>query len=52
MIYFDNAVRRPLLADCYRLLKKGGYLMVGHAESLSGMLSDFKSIEPSVYIKR
>ncbi|NCC49660.1 MAG: methyltransferase domain-containing protein [Spartobacteria bacterium] len=51
MIYFDNKVRRELLADMYRLLKPGGYLMVGHAESLSGMLSDFKSIEPSVYIK-
>jgi len=52
MIYFDNEVRRRLLADMYRLLKRGGYLMVGHAESLSGMLSDFKSVEPSVYVKR
>lgn len=52
MIYFDNDVRRRLLAELYRLLRPGGYLMVGHAESLSGMLSEFKSIEPSVYIKR
>jgi len=51
MIYFDNDVRKRLLADMYRLLKPGGYLMVGHAESLSGMLSDFKSVEPSVYVK-
>ena len=51
MIYFDNEVRRHLLADMYRLLKPGGYLMVGHAESLSGMLSDFKSLKPAVYIK-
>lgn len=51
MIYFDNTVRTRLLNDLYRLLKPGGYLMVGHAESLSGMLSDFKSVEPSVYIK-
>jgi chemotaxis protein methyltransferase CheR len=51
MIYFDNEVRRRLLADCYRLLKDGGYLMVGHAESLSGMLSEFKSVMPSVYVK-
>jgi len=51
MIYFDNEVRRGLLNEAYRLLKPGGYLMVGHAESLSGMLSDFKSAEPSVYIK-
>ncbi len=52
MIYFDNEVRRNLLADAYRLMKTGGYLMVGHSESLSGMLSDFKSVEPSVYIKK
>jgi chemotaxis protein methyltransferase CheR len=51
MIYFDNRIRATLLADMYRLLKPGGYLMVGHAESLSGMLSDFKSVIPSVYIK-
>jgi chemotaxis protein methyltransferase CheR len=52
MIYFDNAVRKGLLSEAWRLLKPGGYLMVGHAESLSGMLSDFKSVEPSVYIKQ
>lgn len=51
MIYFDNAVRKALLDEIYRLLKPGGYLFVGHAESLSGMLSEFKSVEPSVYIK-
>ncbi len=51
MIYFDNDVRRRLLQEIYRLLKPGGYLMVGHAESLSGMLSNFKSVEPSVYMK-
>lgn len=51
MIYFDNEVRRRLLAECYRLTRGGGYLMVGHAESLSGMLSNFKSVEPAVYVK-
>jgi len=51
MIYFDNTVRKHLLDEMYRLLKPGGYLMVGHAESLSGMLSHFRSVEPSVYVK-
>lgn len=51
MIYFDNAVRKALLEEIWRLLKPGGYLMVGHAESLSGMLSNFRSVQPSVYIK-
>jgi chemotaxis protein methyltransferase CheR len=51
MIYFDNTVRGHLLAEIGRLLKPGGYLMVGHAESLTGMLSAFKTVQPSVYRK-
>ncbi|HOX06989.1 MAG TPA: protein-glutamate O-methyltransferase CheR [Planctomycetota bacterium] len=51
MIYFDNDVRRRLLADMYRLLKPGGYLMVGHAESLTGMVSEFRTVVPSIYVK-
>jgi len=51
MIYFDNTVRKNLLNDCFRLLKPGGYLFVGHAESLTGLLCGFKAIKPSVYIK-
>lgn len=51
MIYFDNTVRKKLLEEAYRLLKPGGYLFVGHAESLTGILSGFKAVKPSVYIK-
>jgi chemotaxis protein methyltransferase CheR len=51
MIYFDNAVRKKLLSECYRLLKPDGYLFVGHAESLTGLLSGFKAVMPSVYVK-
>jgi chemotaxis protein methyltransferase CheR len=51
MIYFDNEIRRKLLDEVFRLLKPGGYLIVGHAESLTGMLCNLKSIRPSIYIK-
>jgi chemotaxis protein methyltransferase CheR len=51
MIYFDNHVRSKLLAEMYRLLRNGGYLFVGHAESLTGMMSDFQSVKPSIYTK-
>lgn len=51
MIYFDNSVRTPLLREIYRLLKPGGYLMVGHAESLTGIETDFKPVAPSIYVK-
>ena len=49
MIYFDDAVRTRLLDEAHRLLKPGGLLFVGHAESLAGMISDFKYVKPSVY---
>jgi chemotaxis protein methyltransferase CheR len=51
MIYFDDAVRIQLLDEIARLLKPGGYLFVGHAESLAGILSGFKYVRPSIYRK-
>jgi len=51
MIYFDQAVRAKLLVELRRLLRPGGYLMVGHAESLTGMMGDFKAVRPSTYMK-
>jgi len=51
MIYFDNDVRRRLLEEIERLLKPGGYLLVGHAESLTSMLIDFATVKPSIYKK-
>jgi chemotaxis protein methyltransferase CheR len=51
MIYFDNTVRGNLLAEVHRLLRQGGYLLVGHAESLTGMMSTFRTVQPSTYLK-
>jgi chemotaxis protein methyltransferase CheR len=51
MIYFDDAVRSALVAECRRLLKPGGYLLVGHAESLGSRAEGFKCLKPSIYRK-
>jgi chemotaxis protein methyltransferase CheR len=51
MIYFDNNVRSGVLSEMHRLLKPSGYLLVGHAESLTGLVSEFRSLRPSVYVK-
>lgn len=51
MIYFDNIVRSRLLNEMYRLLKPGGYLLVGHAESLACIKTDFVCLKPSIYQK-
>ncbi len=51
MIYFDREVRTRLIREFYRLLKPGGYLIVGHAESITGMANGLKCLRPSIYIK-
>ena len=51
MIYFDNQVRQGLLSEIHRMLKPGGYLMVGHSESLNGITAEFETVHPSVYVK-
>ena len=49
MIYFGGAVRRQLVAELHRLLRPGGYLMIGHAETLLGMDEGFAFEAPSIY---
>jgi chemotaxis protein methyltransferase CheR len=51
MIYFDEAVRRRLVGEVERLLKPGGFFMIGHSESLTGLTNRFRIIKPSVYRK-
>ena len=51
IIYFDDRVRRNLMEEFFRLLKPGGYLIVGHAESLSGRGTRFEVVRPSIYVK-
>lgn len=51
MIYFDNDTRRKLLDEAHRLLKPNGYLIVGHSEGLTGMVSNFTLVKSSVYRK-
>jgi len=47
MIYFDQAEQKRLVEKLYRCLRPGGYLFVGHAETLFG-LSDKRSEERRV----
>lgn len=49
MIYFDQPSRAALLARLTDQLAPGGYLFVGHTESLTGIPHTLESCGPSVY---
>ena len=49
MIYFDADSRKELIDRLAAVLAPGGYLFVGHAESLMGMRHGLRSVWPSVY---
>jgi chemotaxis protein methyltransferase CheR len=44
MIYFSKASRTKLLAAFYRKLRAGGYLLLGHSESLVNASTDFEIV--------
>jgi len=44
MIYFDEPEQKRLIDKFYRCLNPGGYLFVGHAESLFGLTDRFRMI--------
>jgi chemotaxis protein methyltransferase CheR len=44
MMYFDEAEQRRLIEKFYRCLTPGGYLLVGHAESLLGLTDKFSMV--------
>lgn len=51
MIYFDNDTKTRLINKLYDHMEKGGYLFIGHSESLNRETTKFKYIKPSIYRK-
>jgi chemotaxis protein methyltransferase CheR len=51
MIYFDKPTQEKLVKRFWSQLRAGGYLMVGHSESLTFMAHDYRYIKPAVYQK-
>lgn len=51
MIYFDTQTRDQLVNKMYDSLEDGGYLFIGHSESLNKDTTRFKYIKPAVYRK-
>lgn len=51
MIYFDQDTKTELVEKFYESMEEGGYLIIGHSESLIRETTKFKYIMPSVYRK-
>ncbi len=51
LIYFNTDTREKLIQRFEKQLVPGGYLFVGHSESLNGLDTNMKPVSPMVYRK-
>ena len=51
MIYFDKPTRAALIKRFYDATNPGGYLFIGHSESLNRDDAPYKQMGPSIYRK-
>jgi chemotaxis protein methyltransferase CheR len=51
IIYFDKETQKALFEKFYRRLKKGGYLFLGHSETMHGISKKFRLVGPTTYVK-
>ena len=51
VIYFDRQTQRKLFEKFYDQLVPGGYLFIGHSESLHGINERFRNVATTVYRK-
>ncbi len=49
MIYFDEPTKQRIISKFHDLLVPGGYLFIGHSETIDRSASDFVYVRPSVY---
>ncbi|MGE5403683.1 MAG: CheR family methyltransferase [Candidatus Saccharibacteria bacterium] len=51
MIYFDQETKDELVNRYYESIEPGGYLFIGHSETINRNDSKFKYIKPAIYRK-
>jgi chemotaxis protein methyltransferase CheR len=51
MIYFDKRTQEWLVQRFWDLLAPGGYLFIGHSESLTAGTHAFRYVQPAIYCK-
>jgi chemotaxis protein methyltransferase CheR len=52
MIYFDKPTQQDLVHRLSEHLEDGGYLLIGHSESLNSISHCFETVAPATYRKR
>lgn len=51
MIYFDPETKANVIRNLLPSLKPGGYLIIGHSESLNGICDCLDTVRPTIYRK-
>jgi chemotaxis protein methyltransferase CheR len=51
VIYFDKQTQQALMKKFHKQLRPGGYLFIGHSETLNGLDVEFKAVASTVYRK-
>ncbi len=51
LIYFNNETKRKVVARVLNVLKPGGYLFIGHSESLIDVCEAVDLVAPAIYRK-
>ena len=51
MIYFDTQTRDSVVRKFFEVTEPGGYLFIGHSESISNSNTGYQYIKPAVYRK-
>lgn len=51
LIYFDTPEKKAIVENVTKRLKKGGYLLIGHSESLFNITACVKQVKPTIYTK-
>lgn len=52
MIYFDFDTKKTLINRLVKMLKPGGFFIIGHSETLNGINEELDMLYPSVYMNR
>ncbi len=52
MIYFNRETQQDLVSKFHEALTPGGYLFIGHSESISGLKHNFTQVDATAYMKR